>query len=72
MSQHSAPDGTAEITLRLSAAELAQLDAWSAAQADRPTRVDAVSRMVRRALGLRIADQGHGLRSSELNAENDG
>lgn len=62
----------ASLTLALSRAELAEIDAWAAEQADRPSREVAARRLIRQALGRSVTPDGHGMRPEELNAENDG
>jgi hypothetical protein len=64
--------GEAALTVRMSLLDLVEIDAWAADQADRPSRAEAVRRLVRKALAIKVTAADHGLRPEELNAENDG
>ena len=46
-----APKGQEDVTIRLLAPDLAALDAWIAAQPDKPSRAEAVRRLMQKGLG---------------------
>lgn len=64
--------GQVALTLQLSSLEAAEIDAFAAGQADRPSRPEAVRRLLRQALGLASPPEGRGLKPEQLNAGNDG
>ena len=71
--EHTPQSGEVAISVPVSALELAEIDAWAADQTDRPSRPEAVRRLIRQALAMRGTPAEHdGLRPEELNAENDG
>jgi hypothetical protein len=80
MTRNNAQARDAALEIRLSADEVAELDAWIAEQNDGMTRVDAIKLLAQRAIEIdrawedakRAALPDEGLRPDELTADNDG
>jgi len=80
MKRNNAQARDAAVEIRLSADEVAELDAWIAEQNDGMTRVDAIKLLMQRAIEIdrawedakRAALPDEGMRPDELTADNDG